>query len=75
MEARRGRDAIGGSMRITRARSGIAGDAQSPRSVETHLLKRVGPHIRLHAFPQIRRNAQPRNRLYDEARKRKSVCS
>ena len=75
MEAQRGRDAIGGSMRSTRARSGIAGDAQSLGSVEKHLLKRVEPRIRLHAFPRARRNAHPRNRLYDETRKRKAVCS
>ncbi len=75
MEARRGRDATGGSMRSTRARSGIAGDAQNLGSVETHPLKRVEPQTRLHAFPQIRRNAHLRNRLYDEARKRKTVRS
>ncbi len=75
MEARRGRDAIGGSMRSTRARSGIAGDAQNLGRVETHLLKHVDPHIRLHAFPQFRRISYPRNRLYDEARKRNAVCS
>ena len=70
MEARRGRDAMGGSMRSTTARSGIAGDTQSRRTSEAHLLKPVEPQTRLHASPQNHRTAHPRNRHCDEPRKR-----
>ena len=65
-----GRDAAGGSMRSTRARSGIAGDARNRGTPEAHMLKSVDPPSRLPTSSSTRRTAQTRSRLYGKTRTR-----
>jgi hypothetical protein len=61
-----------GSMRSTRARSGIAGDARNRRSSKPPLLKSDEKQIQLHACTTIRRRAKVQKRLYDDARMNKA---